>query len=100
MIIMGSTLKSITTQKPAIIKLAQYYHADNIRIFGSFARNEANDESDVDFVVNFAPNACLFDQVGLIDALSKLLQRKVDVVSERAVSPYLQEIINKEALPL
>ncbi len=97
---MDLTLKSITTQKIAIMKLAQYYHADNIRIFGSFARNEANEGSDVDFLVSFAPNASLFDQVGLIDALSKLLQRKVDVVSERAVSPYLQEIINKEALPL
>ena len=80
-----------------IINICQRYHAENIRIFGSVARGEATDKSDVDFLVSFLPNASLFDQAGLIEELSQLLKRNVDVVSERAVNPYLQEIIKAEA---
>lgn len=94
------TLENIKTKKTEIITLAAQYHAENVRIFGSVARGEAMDESDVDFLVSFTEKASLFDQAGLIDALSGLLQRKVDVVSERAVNPHLQKIINSEALSL
>ncbi len=94
------TYDNIKAQKNEIIRVAKNYHAENVRIFGSFVRNEMTEESDVDFLVKFSPQASLFDQAGLIEALSKLLQRKVDVVSERAVSPYLQKIINDEAVPL
>lgn len=94
------TYDNIKAQKNEIIRVAKNYHAGNVRIFGSFVRNEMTEESDVDFLVKFSPQASLFDQAGLIEALSKLLQRKVDVVSERAVSPYLQKIINDEAVPL
>ena len=80
-----------------IINICQRYHAENIRIFGSVARGEATDKSDVDFLVSFLPNASLFDQAGLIEELSQLLKRNVDVVSERAVNPYLQETIKAEA---
>jgi len=94
------TLENIKTKKTAIITLAAQYHAENVRVFGSVARDEATEESDIDFLVSFTEKASLFDQVGLMDALSVLLQRKVDVVSERAVNPHLQKIINSEALPL
>ena len=94
---MTITLKNIQEKKADIINISQRYHAENIRIFGSVARGEATDKSDVDFLVSFLPNASLFDQAGLIEELSQLLQRNVDVVSERAVSPYLQETIKAEA---
>ena len=97
---MNLSLKNIQEKKADIIKLSERYHAKNIRVFGSFARGEQTDNSDVDFLVSFLPNASLFDQAGLIEELSLLLQRKVDVVSERAVNPYLQDIIISEALPL
>ncbi len=78
--------------------MATQYHAENVRVFGSVARDEATEASDVDFLVSFTEKASLFDQVGLIDALSALLQRKVDVVSERAINPHLQKIVKNEAL--
>lgn len=93
------TYDNIKAQKNEIIRVAKNYHVENVRIFGSFVRNEMTEESDVDFLVKFSPQASLFDQAGLIEVLSKLLQRKVDVISERAVSPYLQKIINDEAVP-
>jgi len=94
------TLKGIQEKKNEIIQISQRYHAENIRLFGSVVRGEATNNSDVDFLVSFLPGASLFDQAGLIDELSALLQRKVDVVSERAVSPYLHKIIQAEARPL
>lgn len=94
------TLRNIQERKADIINISQRYHAENIRVFGSVARGEATDNSDVDFLVSFLPNASLFDQAGMIEELSLLLQRKVDVVSERAVSPYLEHIIKNEALSL
>jgi predicted nucleotidyltransferase len=97
---MSITLKNIQEKKADIINISQRYHAENIRIFGSVARGEATDKSDVDFLVSFLPNASLFDQAGLIEELSQLLERNVDVVSERAVSPYLRETIKAEALSL
>ena len=90
---MSITLKNIQAKKADIIKLSQRYHAENIRVFGSVARGEATDDSDVDFLVSFLPNASLFDQAGLIEELSLLLQRKVDVVSERAISPHIKNRI-------
>ena len=63
---MAITLETIKAKKADIIKLSQRYHAENIRIFGSVARGEATDNSDVDFLVSFLPNASLFDQEGLI----------------------------------
>ena len=97
---MSITLKNIQEKKADIINISQRYHAENIRIFGSVACGEATDKSDVDFLVSFLPNASLFDQAGLIEELSQLLERNVDVISERAVSPYLRETIKAEALSL
>jgi predicted nucleotidyltransferase len=97
---MAITLANIKAQKASITRLCQQYHAENIRVFGSVARGESTDDSDIDFLVSFLPNASLFDQAGLIEDLSRLFERKVDVVSERAVNPHLQQIINSEALPL
>ena len=97
---MTITLENIKAKKANVISLCQRYHAENVRVFGSVARGESTEDSDIDFLVSFLPNASLFDQAGLIEELSSLFQRKVDVVSERAVNPYLQQIINSEALPL
>ncbi len=97
---MAITLENIKAKKANIISLCQRYHAENIRVFGSVARGESTDNSDIDFLVSFLPNASLFDQAGLIEDLSSLFESKVDVVSERAVNPRLQQIINSEALPL
>ena len=97
---MNIALTTIQEKKADIINISQRYHAENIRIFGSVARGEATENSDVDFLVSFQPKASLFDQSGLIEELSILLQRKVDVISERALSPYSEKVINDEAMQL
>lgn len=97
---MNTVLEDIRVKKADILRLSEQYHANNVRVFGSVARNESTDESDIDFLVSFLPNASLFDQVGLIESLSSLFHRKVDVISDRAINERLKTNILNEALPI
>lgn len=66
-------------------KVRKNYNADIIGVFGSVAREENNQESDIDIYVRFKKGATLFDLVGLADFLEESLGRKVDIVSERGI---------------
>jgi uncharacterized protein len=87
-------------QKASILDIANRYHAVNIRVFGSVIRGEEREDSDIDLLVDFLPGSTLLDQVGLIDALSTKLGRKVDIVSERALNKYLRQRVLQEAVTL
>lgn len=67
-----------------------------IGVFGSFARGEATQESDLDLLVYFAQRKSLLTMVALERQLSEALGRKVDLLTEAALSPYLRDIIKKE----
>ncbi len=90
----------LRSNKEAIDRIAKRHGAIRIRVFGSVARGEARENSDFDFLVAFEPSRSLFDLVALKQDLEACLGRKVDVVSEGGVSPYLRNRIFKEAVPL
>ncbi len=92
--------KILQQQKKDILATASLYHATNVRLFGSVARGEEGEKSDIDLLVDFLPGATLFDQVGLVQELTQKLNRKVDVVSARALNKHLRQQILKEARPL
>lgn len=71
----------IVKRRDEIIAVAKRYGASDIRLFGSLARGDANEDSDVDLIVRFEPGRSLFDHGGLIADLEELLGVKVDVVS-------------------
>ena len=64
-----------------------------VGIFGSMARGEATAQSDVDLLVKFAKRKSLLALVKLERELSSALGRKVDLLTEAAISPYLRERI-------
>lgn len=74
------------------------YHAEVVGIFGSFARGEEKESSDIDVLVDFHDEADIFDFVGLSFFLEEKLGRKVDVVPRDTVRPELKEIILKETV--
>jgi uncharacterized protein len=76
--------------------ICREYGALRIGIFGSVARGEERPESDIDLVVRFARPRSLLEIVGLERRLSQLLGRKVDLLTEKAISPYIRERINAE----
>jgi hypothetical protein len=94
------TLKSLRTRREAILDIARRYGADDVRVFGSVARGDANESSDVDLVVRFEPGRSLFDHGGLLMDLRDLLGIKVDVVSEGALKGRFGELVRREAVPL
>jgi predicted nucleotidyltransferase len=90
----------ITDKREAILALAAKYGASNVRVFGSVADGEANEASDVDFLVDMAPGRSLFDLGGLLMDLQDLLGRKVDVVTESALHWYIRDRVLQQAKPL
>jgi len=77
-----------------IIRTAASSGARDVRVFGSVARGEDGDASDVDFLVTLEPGRTLLDLARLEERLEILLGRRVDVVTEEA----LQEPIRSTAL--
>jgi len=67
-----------------------------IGIFGSFARGEAADQSDVDLVVRFSKRKSLLAVVALERQIAAQIGRKVDLLTESAISPYLRDRILRE----
>ena len=79
------------------MEIAKRYRASNLRVFGSVARGENTQESDIDLLVSFLPGASLLDQVGLTEELSDLFHCHVDVVSDKALNRHISETVFNEA---
>jgi uncharacterized protein len=94
------TLENIRKFKPAIMEAAQTYGVSNIRVFGSVARGEADEESDVDFLVDFAPRRSFLDLMRFLGKLRDLIGKKVDVVSSDCVKERIRERVFREAVNL
>lgn len=88
------------SKRQEILTIAARYGARNVRIFGSVARGEADEASDIDLIVEFEPGRSLLDHAGLWLELQELLGCKVDVVSDRGIKPRIRERVLKEAVPL
>ncbi len=83
-----------------ILALGARRGASNIRVFGSAARGQTRPGSDLDLLVSFEAGRSLLDLIGLKHDLEDLVQRPVDVVTDRALSPYLRDQVLAEAVPL
>jgi predicted nucleotidyltransferase len=90
----------LKNEREKILRIAARYGAHNVRVFGSVARGEESLNSDIDIVVDLEKGRSLLDQVGLKQELEELLGQSIDVVVEGGISPYLQERILSEAVPL
>ncbi|MHB8645208.1 MAG: nucleotidyltransferase family protein [Thermomicrobiales bacterium] len=82
-----------------ILSIAARHGASNVRVFGSVARDEAGQESDVDFLMDTLPNG-LIEYMGLIQDLEDLLGRRVDVGSEAQLHRVVRDRAVREAIPL
>lgn len=96
---MGIT-ELLKKKREEILRVAARHGARNVRVFGSAARGEADEESDVDFLVELDSERSLLDHVALLQDLEDILGRKVDVVTESALHWYIRDRVKKEATPL
>jgi len=90
----------LQSKREEILRIAARHGAHNVRVFGSVARGEADDKSDVDFLVKMDPGRSLLDHAGLILDLEALLERPVDVASERGLRTRVRKRVMKEVVPL
>jgi predicted nucleotidyltransferase len=90
-------MKEINLHNKRTVDLLKRYHVKTLSLFGSIARGEASDESDVDLLVTFSKPTSLLQMVSFERELSMLLKRKVDLVTEYSVSQYLRKQILKES---
>ena len=75
------------------------YKVREIGVFGSAARGEQKQSSDIDVLVDFDENADLFDLVGLGLFLEETLGQKVDVVPRRALRKEFRDSVLREVVP-
>jgi hypothetical protein len=87
-------------KREEILRLAAQHGATNVRVFGSLARGAARPDSDVDILITLEPGRSLLDLIGLQQDLEDLLNCKVDVVTEAAVSPYIRPQVLQDAVAL
>lgn len=83
-----------------IVTIAARYGAHNVRVFGSVARAEADDASDIDFLVEMEPGRSLFDLGGMQSELETALGRRVDVVTEKGLKSRIRARVLQEAIPV
>jgi predicted nucleotidyltransferase len=90
----------IEAHREKILELAARHGASNVRVFGSLARGEGAEGSDLDLLVTMEEERSLLDLVGLKQDIEDLLRRPVDLVTEAALSPYIRSRVLAEAMPL
>lgn len=89
-----------STKREAILRIAAGRGARNLRIFGSVARGDNDEQSDVDFLVDLDPGRSLLDLERLRRDLAQLLEAKVDVISSRGLRDRVRARVLHDAVPL
>jgi len=91
----------IAENRDAILALAAKHGATDVRIFGSVARGDDDETSDIDVLVKMERGRSLFDQGGLLMDLRDLLGCNVDVITEhKDMRPHFRESVLREAVPV
>ena len=95
-----TTLEFLRQNREQIIKIANRYGATNVRVFGSVARGDDDQDSDIDFLVDDIKFIKGLERVDLKSDLEDFLNKPVDVVIAHNLTGYRQERINLEATVL
>ena len=94
----------IVHKKREILETCSRHGATNVRVFGSCARDDYSDESDVDILVSLNTNKTGWEYTAVLDEIAEELQQilhhKVDVWSERMLKPQVLKRAIQEAIAL
>ena len=90
----------IEQHRTEILAIAERHGIRDVRVFGSMARGDADETSDLDLLVSLPPQRTGLSLGALLMEVQDLLQRRVEVVTEKSLHPALRERIMQEAQPL
>lgn len=79
--------------KRQIITILRHHQIKRASLFGSLAKGELRDDSDIDILIEFEGRKSLFDLVDVKQDLEETLQRKVDVLTYNSLHPLMKEEI-------
>jgi len=95
------TLDSLGGEKlDSIRTIAAKHGVTRVRVFGSFARGEAREDSDLDLLIETGPRTPPWFPGGLLADLEEELGRPVDIAEESALHPSIKDRVLREAVPL
>jgi predicted nucleotidyltransferase len=97
---MANLTEILQTNKDKIFEAAAKYGANNVRVFGSAARGDFDEYSDLDFLVDMEKGRSLLDMGGLLMELQELLGCNVDIVTPQGLRPRIRDAVLKEAKAL
>jgi hypothetical protein len=92
--------ETLAALRAALPNLKRRWPIRSLAIFGSVARGNAGAKSDLDMLVEFERPVGLSEFLALEDALSALVDRRVDLVTRDALKPYIGRPVLDEAVPL
>ena len=95
---MSSAEEILARIRPLRPVLAEEYNVKNLHVFGSIVRGEARPESDLDILVEFSKPVGFFKFLELEEFLSSKTGKHVDLVSKKALKPYIGRQILKETV--
>ncbi len=87
----------VAIDKARLAELCEQHGVAVLKIFGSAARGDDSGDSDVDLLIEFRDRKGLLDLVGLELELAEVFGRKVDLVTEASLSPYIRDRILSSA---
>lgn len=90
----------ITSRRDDVLAAAKRHGVTSIKVFGSVARGDARDDSDVDFLVEVGPEHSAFFPGGLVMDLEAILGRRVDIVEPDGLHRLIKDQVLREAVPL
>ncbi len=92
--------ENIKAIKQKVLSVLQNYEVEKVALFGSSARGEMEENSDIDILIDIKSDISLFGFVELKQKLEEVLERKVDLVEYDTLKPILRERILKEQIVL
>ena len=95
-----SALEVLRAKQSEIQSIAAKHGAGNLRVFGSVARGDARESSDVDLLIDIVGPTTPWFPGSLLTDLETALGRRVDIVIARSLHPLLRESVLREAVPL
>jgi len=92
--------RSIEEIKQKILPILNNYGVKRVALFGSCVRDEMDEDSDIDILVDIEADISLLDFVGLKQRIEEILGRKIDLVEYNTLKPLLRDKILKEQVVL
>ena len=93
-------LDELRKNREKILAIAKECGLTDVRVFGSVARGEEREDSDIDILVHYGADASLMKHAGFMVELENLFHRKVDVVEDKRLHWVIKDDVLHEAMPL